>query len=72
MTHRKYISNDVIVGDICMITYKVHVLVKDERDHEADVYVEAENSIEASQKAVTQYAQKGIIAHTISVWRHKT
>jgi hypothetical protein len=55
-----------------MITYKVHVLVKDERDHEADVYVEAENSIEASQKAVAQYAQKGIIAHTISVWRHKT
>lgn len=55
-----------------MPTFRVHVLVKGERDQEADVFVEAENSIEASKKAIAQYAQQGIVAHTISVWRHKT
>ena len=53
-----------------MTKYRVHVLVKGEKDQEADVYVDAVNSIEASQKAIRQYADKGVTAHTISVWRH--
>lgn len=55
-----------------LTTYRVHVLVKGEKDKEADVIVDAINSIEASKQAIAQYATQGITAHTISVWRHKT
>lgn len=54
-----------------MTTYRVHVLVKDERDYEDDVIVEAINSIEASKQALQKLADEGRTAHTISVWRHK-
>lgn len=51
--------------------FRVHMLVKGEKDHEADVFVEAINSIEASKQAIQQYADKGVTAHTISVWHAK-
>lgn len=54
-----------------MKKFRVHVLVKGERDHEADVHVEAKDSVEASQKAMQQYADKGVTAYTISVWGQK-
>lgn len=60
------------MGGSPLTTYRVHVLVKGDKDREDDVVVEAINSIEASQKAVAQYAEKGITAYTISVWSHKT
>ena len=51
--------------------FRVHMLVKGEKDYEADVFVEAINSIEASKQAIQQYADKGVTAYTISVWRAK-
>lgn len=54
-----------------MTKFRIHMLVKGEKDYEADVFVEAINSIEASKQAIQQYADKGVTAYTISVWRAK-
>ena len=54
-----------------MRKFRVHMLVKSEKDYETDVFVEAVNSVEASKRAIQQYADKGVTAHTISVWHVK-